>query len=196
MIPLTMRHSCVNTLIFGSLWVTFAVHAAPPIQAALEPSAFLDTESSTSFAFTAASDRAGEFRYSLTFEANASNNVQIAFGTDADRDGILSLDETDLAIGWRCGTWLVRDREGRALREEPASATNLTQTLSCRVRLNASGVATEWSFADLSGPILAGLPAPLDPSWDLFRLTSRGVGAADPAASVQLLPDGLHVILK
>ena len=79
-----MRYSCVNTLIFGSLWVTFAVHAAPPIQAALEPSAFLDTESSTRFAFTAASDRAGEFRYSLTFEANASNNVQIAFGTDTE----------------------------------------------------------------------------------------------------------------
>ena len=40
--------------------------------------------------------------------ASPSNNVEVAFGTDADGDGVLDLWETDCVIGWDCGAWFVR----------------------------------------------------------------------------------------
>ena len=36
----------------------------------------------------------------MTFSGTASNNVEIAFGTDADGDGALSVDEIGLSAGW------------------------------------------------------------------------------------------------
>ena len=39
----------------------------------------------------------------LEFQSPASNNVEVAIGRDADEDGCLSLDETDLAVGYDCG---------------------------------------------------------------------------------------------
>lgn len=40
---------------------------------------------------------------SASFTGTASNNLEIAFGQDADRDGELSPRETDLILGWSCG---------------------------------------------------------------------------------------------
>lgn len=170
--------------------------ANPPAEAALGISPFPDSEVSTNVAFSAASSLPGEFRYAFTFGANASNNVQIAFGTDADQDGALDLDETDLTVGWRCGAWIARDRSGRLLAGEPASATNVTETLACRVRLGADGGPLSWGFSDSGGPVLTGAPAPFDSRWNMFRLTARGAGAENPSVRVRLLADGLHVILN
>ena len=44
----------------------------------------------------------------LDFNGTPSNNVEVAFGTDADGDRSLSLDETDVVIGWECGRYFHR----------------------------------------------------------------------------------------
>jgi hypothetical protein len=49
------------------------------------------------------------FRLELAFNATASNNVQIAFGRDAEpMDGTLDAGETAFIVGWHSGEWFLR----------------------------------------------------------------------------------------
>ena len=65
--------------------------ALPPVRPVLPPVAHDDAETTTNVPFAAWQDCAGKFRFSLTCRTTPTNNVQIAFGTDADGDGVLSL---------------------------------------------------------------------------------------------------------
>lgn len=73
----------------------------------LPPSDFVDTEVTTNFP-AAFGTNDNHFLFSLVFDSAPSNNVQAAFGCDADSDGILSAEETDLIVGWDCGRWRIR----------------------------------------------------------------------------------------
>ena len=58
-------------------------------------SPFADTEISTNVAFSAWTEHMLAFEYELAFDGTPSNNVQVAFGTDADSDG--DVNATDAA---------------------------------------------------------------------------------------------------
>ena len=67
------------------------------------------TEASTNVVFRAGEDVMKALALSIGCEATPSNSVQVAFGRDADCDGVLQTDEAALTVGWRCGAWFVRD---------------------------------------------------------------------------------------
>ncbi len=75
----------------------------------LGSSQYADTEVSTNVAFAAWTERMFAFEYELDFDGTPSNNVQVAFGIDADGDGILAPEEERMAVGWDCGEWFVRN---------------------------------------------------------------------------------------
>ena len=56
------------------------------------------------------SDNLRFFDVSLSLVATPTNNVEIAFGVDADEDGILGCRERDFVLGWDCDAWFWRDR--------------------------------------------------------------------------------------
>ena len=68
-----------------------------------------DTEVVTNAALPAARADSRVFAFSLELDATASNNVEVAFGRDADHDGGLSRGEADMLVGWDCGTWKIID---------------------------------------------------------------------------------------
>ena len=70
--------------------------ALPPVHPVLPPVEYIDTETTTNVPFMAWQEHVGKFKLSLTCCTTATNNVQFAFGRDADNDGILSLEESDL----------------------------------------------------------------------------------------------------
>ena len=74
---------------FSYLFVILSAAARQPVTSALPPSAYADTEVSTNVPFTAWEEHQKRFEHRLSFEATPSNNVQVAFGTDADADGML-----------------------------------------------------------------------------------------------------------
>ena len=84
----------------------------------LPPSEFADTEVSTNFTFAVGEGGNRRLVFSLELAALPANNVEVAIGCDADEDGLLSLDEAALTVGYDCGEWFVR------------SATNDSVTLS------------------------------------------------------------------
>ena len=83
--------------------------ALPPVRPTLPSVEHADVEATTNVSFMAWQENAGRFTFSLTCRATPTNNVQAAFGTDADGDGVLSLEESDLVVGWDCGEWFVQN---------------------------------------------------------------------------------------
>ena len=66
-------------------------------------SPYADAEISTNIAFNASRIDAKRFELNFSFECGSSNSFQVAFGRDANQDGVLSFSETDTVFGWRNG---------------------------------------------------------------------------------------------
>lgn len=72
---------------------------------------YADTEVSTNFAFSVGEGLNRGIVFTVEIHATPSNNVEIAIGVDADEDGRLSVDESELCVGCDCGTWFVRSAQ-------------------------------------------------------------------------------------
>ncbi len=183
--------------------ITFVVtvltaFALPSVCPVLPPVTHDDTETVTNVSFAAWQDYAGKFNFSLTCRTTPTNNVQVAFGTDADGDGVLSLAESDLVVGWDCGAWFVQcgfDGE----RVEHDGGEGDMQTLACAVRLDSSAATPVSSEVTAGGlPAFAGLEAArlYRRSWNMMRLTGRGLDVSSESAEVRVLPDSLSVFVR
>ena len=78
------------------------------VPAALPPAVHADTETVTNVPFATALAVAGRLSFDLVCRATPSNNVEVAFGTDANGNGVLEPEETDRVVGWDCGSWFTR----------------------------------------------------------------------------------------
>ena len=70
---------------------------------ALPCAAFPDTEVSTNFSFAVDAVANRRLVFTLELQATPSNNVEVAIGCDTNCDGHLSLDESELTVGYDCG---------------------------------------------------------------------------------------------
>ena len=71
----------------------------------LEP----DAEAVTNVPVVVNMERLKAWTASISFEACVTNEVLIALGCDANADGDLDFDETDLLLGCDCGSWYSAD---------------------------------------------------------------------------------------
>ena len=173
------------------------------VPAALPPAVHADTETVTNVPFTVALDAAGRFAFDLSCRATPSNNVEVAFGTDANGNGVLEPEETDRVVGWDCGAWFVREgADGEALTVVPdQSPTGDVRTLSWRLRVGADGTPSRLDArtddATVFGTLADVPPAWLhSPSWNLLRLTGRGLDASSESFSVAVAPDGTTLFVR
>ena len=63
---------------------------------------YADTEVSTNFPLRLARNPAEDLRFSLEFMSCESNNVEVAFGLDANTNGVLDVSERGLSVGDVC----------------------------------------------------------------------------------------------
>ena len=139
---------------------------------ALPPSEYADTEVSTNFAFAVGEGGGRRLVFTLELEATPTNNVEVAIGHDADGDGCLSLDETALAVGYDCGEWFTR------------SAANDSVTYS-----DAAVSGTFRRTYEVCSRYV-------DPSWNLVKVTRRGLGVANEGITIDMLESGFGVIMR
>ena len=174
------------------------------VPAALPPAVHADTETVTNVPFATALDAAGRLSFDLSCRATPSNNVEVAFGTDADGDGVLDLGETDCVIGWDCGAWFVRKGADGACQMENGEwkiengVEPEVRILSWRVRVVADGTPFRFEATADGSPAFADLPleSVYRPSWNLLRLTGRGLDASLETFSVSATPDGTVFIMR
>ena len=166
-----------------------------------EPS-FADGEVSRCYPFDQSGLGSIWIDLSATFTGTASNNLEIAFGQDVDRDGELSLRETDLILGWNCGHHFIERFKASEVYEETNVGTNdiaCALGLNSRVRrdgrilslvlTNECGVA----FAD----ILTSPPSWIyDTRWNRMRITARGEAARDARFNFVILSRGNVIFIR
>ena len=173
------------------------------VSAALPPAVHADTETVTNVPFATALDVAGRLSFGLVCRATPSNNVEVAFGRDSDGNGMLDVGEEDCIVGWDCGAWFVREgSDGEALTVVPdQSPTGDVRTLSWRLRVGADGTPSRLDArtdgATVFGTLADVPPAWLhSPSWNLLRLTGRGLDASPESFSVAVAPDGTTLFVR
>ena len=106
-----MAAFCAVTAVFAfpATAVTQDIQTPPPSQCA-------DTESTFGCPHEDWLDIGRHIELWLSLFATPSNNVQVAFGKDANADGILAPEETQFVAGFDCGTWFVRDERANPAR--------------------------------------------------------------------------------
>ena len=172
--------------------------ALPPVRPVLPLVEHVDTEATTNVPFTAWQEHVGKFKFSLTCRTTATNNVQFAFGRDADDDGILSLEESDLVVGWDCGKWFVQGGYD-AERIETAAGTDDGQALAWTVRLSPRTATPVSVTATVDGtPVFGNVDAGIfyNKNWNMFRLTGRELADSAESPVVQILPDSLSILMR
>ena len=170
------------------VWATLSL---PPVE-------YADTETSTNIPFAVGAEGAGRFTLSLECLATPSNNVEAAFGCDADHDGILDLGEIAFTVGWDCGAWFVRQGcDGFRIEEQPVS-TNAVKMVSLNLRFGASGQPRRLEAVADGQPLFPAL-ATTPPEWlnvrrcDLIRLTGRGLDSHGESFDVRTTSDAIAI---
>ena len=162
-------------------------------------STYEDTESSISAQLPALEENDREFSLSLSLMATASNHLEVAFGLDKNRDGELSLDESELSIGWSCGKWFFSDRRSDVT--DVTDADGGEKSLVWRIRLNGERKAkraialvdSQEVLADAMGKCCSSY---FNPQWNMVRVTSCGIDR--PAENVKIVStaDGLSIRVR
>ena len=139
--------SCLSVPAFG---VTIPV---------LPQSAFADTEVSTNIVFVVERPAMTRIEFTVALDATPTNNVEVAIGTDANRDGNLAVEEAAYVFGYDCGTWFARSAGLEGL-----------GSLECLGSLEGlGGGRVEKTFVLKRRQ--------LDTAWNLVKVTRRGCGA-------------------
>ena len=146
----------------------FSVSKSPP----LPQSEFADTEVSTNFTFAVGEGSNRRLVFSLELEATPTNNVEVAIGCDADENGLLSLGEAALAVGYDCGEWFVRSAANDSVMcYDAVDSGTFRRTYEVRSRY-------------------------IDSAWNLVKVTRRGLGVSTENLSFSLVEFGFGLTIR
>ena len=159
-------------LILLSFLSSSALAAARVVVPSLPDAATADTEVATNFSFAVGEGGGCRLVFSLELQASPTNNVDVAIGHDVNGDGHLSLDETALAVGYDCGDWFVRSAANDSVTySDVADSGTFRRTYEVRSRQ-------------------------VDPSWNIVKVTRRGLGVASESVGVELKPQGFGLTIR
>ncbi len=157
-----------------------------------------DTEVTTNFPFVAQLDRSGRFDFTLSCHVSSSNNVEVAFGRDDNGNGILELEEIDRIVGWDCGRWFTRrGADGVYVSETVGIAVGMRE-LCWELQVGPQGSPRSLHALADGVPVFVGMPldSVFNPSWNMLRLTGRGLDASLESFTVSVKPYGTTIIMR
>ena len=163
------------------LLLPFAAVGARVAVAPMEASPYLDTEVSTNVAINTWRSDARQVGIRLQLEGTPTNNLEVAFGRDANRNGVLDMCEVDTVYGWRGGRYFVENVRGWE-RFVSESASGQCGVCSFRIRNDRDVTPRGFSAVCDGAAIFAELASAPPPAWlyrrewDCMRVTRRGVG--------------------
>lgn len=175
-----------------------AANAATVCPGQLPRGEYADTEATTNVPFAFGPQGARNFQFELSLAGTPSNNVQLAFGRDADSDGVLAAGETGMTFAWDCGGWRIANCEtGDVFASEPAT-TNYVKSLSWDLLLRR-GRLRRLAVSENGEALFPGLalgPWMYSPEWDTLRITVRGVDAPEENVRVGMEISGLRIRMR
>ncbi len=162
-------------------------------------SMYEDTESAISVPFSAFDENDREFSLSLSLMATASNHLEVAFGLDKNRDGELSLDESELSIGWSCGKWFFSDRRSQV--SQVVSEDSGEKNFIWWLRLGGQHYAKKAkAFVNGKEVLISSMvdcrSTYFSSRWDMVRVTSCGVDRPLRDIVIESTADGFSVRVR
>ena len=178
----------------------FAVETTLPIPS---PSVFADTESATNIPFAGWNDLTRFINISAEVFASLASCVQVAFGTDHN-DGDLTIDETDLVLGYDCGTWFIRDEKNGGEAHSGGEALlprhNMDETSSSRrdrsVASPLIGSITTQPTTNSQQRATFDVSRLFSRDWNLMKITTRGEQTLAPTLGLEFKNNPFVFILK
>ena len=149
----------------GALAVSAAVQVIQP-----PPSDFIDTEASTNLVFAPLQEDTRHYRLKFSGDFSPSNDLEVAFGGDANGDGDLSPEETEARFGVDCG-------EKKSKSEYPPSEA------SCACSPSPSTFTLKLTKA-------------VSRRWNLMKVTRRGFFSAEPTVKLKPRKPGMMIIVR
>ncbi len=144
-------------------------------------SLYVDTEVSTNLILNASRYDVKELNINLQFSGTASNNFEVAFGQDANTNGVLDVEEIDTTYGWRGGRYFIENVTGWNRIEEPAIVGNTSSVMDINIDVGAN--LTPISFAAICDGERVFEDISTEPPewlyrshWNLMRVVRRGAG--------------------
>ena len=143
-------------------------------------SPYADTEVSTNVVIQTGRTDVRDVKIRLQLDGTPTNNLEIAFGCDANTNGVLDVSEIETVYGWRGGRYFIENVRTRERIETPAAASVLCGVIDIQLQndkhfVPKSFVATcggESAFASLSTT-----PPPawlFRREWNMVRVVRRG----------------------
>ena len=165
----------------------------------LPPSEYVDTEVSTNWPLDHGTIASLDLR--VEFVGTPSNNVEVALGEDADKDGELSHGESGLRFGWDCGRYFAeRMATGEAFVEERIGTNETERVLEWRWavrrhRLEGLAVSNEVGEAFMSAT--TNPPTWLyDDKWNLVKVTVRGADVSNECLRYRVTRRGMAIFVR
>ena len=163
----------------GALAVSAAVQVIQP-----PPSDFIDTEASTNIVFAPLLEDTRQYRLKFTGDFSPSNDLEVAFGGDANGDGDLSPEEIETQLGIDCGK--KKSKSGVEVEQWNCSTDSAGQPEQGSNIL----CSTSTSRFDLR------LTRNQQSSWNLIKVTRRGYFSTEPSVTLKPRKPGLYIIVK
>lgn len=166
--------------------ISFAILSAGMLHAVeftvshMPVSPFADTEVSTNMAMNKADINYADLKF--RFDGTPTNNLELAFGTDVNANGVLDAGEVETRFGWRRGAYFVENVQTWERFESERTAS--PQSLSVEIHIDVGTSPQQVRRVAMSGAnasALGGLVADMPPAWlwkrewNLMRVTRRGL---------------------
>ncbi len=173
-------------LVVAAFFAAFARIINVPTQPV---SPYADTEVFTNVVIQTGRTDVRDVKIWLQLDGTPTNNLEIAFGVDANTNGVLDVSEIETVYGWRGGRYFIENVRTWERIETPAAASVLCGVIDIQLQndkhfVPKSFVATcggESAFASLSTT-----PPPawlFRREWNMARVVRRG--AAQPSEWVR-----------
>ncbi len=143
-------------------------------------SPFADTEVSTNMSINRADISYSDLNFH--FDGTPTNNLELAFGTDVNTNGVLEAEEVGARFGWRAGRYFIENMltgdmfDGEALNSSQSFSVNL----HLEVRYSSQQVR-KVVVAGVNAAEFGALATNVPPAWiwrrewNLMRATRRGM---------------------
>jgi len=167
-----------------SMAVCGALAAGTAYVPQMEESPWLDTEVYTNIVIKASQNELRKIDVDMQFIGSPTNNVQVAFGHDADHDGDLADEEAQLIFGWKCGRrFLSLPFEEYRIDDEVSAQQAGSHRLHVVAQFNGLQRPVSFSLRDNASACLTNFVAQAHDwsgvgSWNICKVTRRGVNEA------------------
>ena len=169
-------------LLVAGVFFASAAFARQIVIPALPVSLFADTEVSTNVVIHEGRTDVRNVQIHFQLEGTPTNNLEVAFGCDANTNGVLDVWEIETVYGWRAGRYFVENVRAWERIETEAAVNALCGVLDVHLEHGPDFAPRRFTATCGGETAFVGLSTTPPPTWlfrrewNMARVVRRGVG--------------------